>query len=294
MALVVDGYRKVTISLGGRCPLACRHCYTTARQFRHDADTTAAEVLTELGRLTERFDIICVSGDTDCFLDPDAGLELIAGAAHRFPHADLMFTSRLVPDDSVVLELSKLAAEMAAGHRLLLPGISLVSMQVPNFSERSRRIPSAESRLDFLAKLAAGGMACLLALRPTFPFALVRANEVRTMISLAAESAAAVLGEIMLLDEPGQLAGRLGLDPVEPSDRSGNLTFLDQPGTWRKRTLPGEVSFAARACDEYGVAYFLRSGMALAHIRQHWDWQQSAIRRHASSRASSLLTVPDP
>jgi hypothetical protein len=294
MSFVVDRYRKVTISLGGRCVIACRHCYTTAGQFIHDQPTTPAAALAELGRVADPFDVICISGDTDCFLDPDAGLELITGAAHGFPHADVMFTSRLVPEEPVVAALSQLACEMAGRRRLLLPGISLISMRVPNFSEASRRIPSAESRLRLLGQFAAAGMACLLALRPTFPFRLVGRDDVRTMIQSAAHNASAVLGEIMLLDAGGQLATRIGVSPSSTDDRRGQLTFLDQPSSWHKRTFRPEVAFAAQVCRDCKVPYFLRSGMALAYIRQHWDWGRGALDPIARIASDWPLAAPDP
>jgi hypothetical protein len=251
-------------------------------------------VLAELDNVTTPFDVICISGDTDCFLDADAGLELITGAVRRTPYADVMFTTRLVPEDAVIRTLCELAAEMATRHQLLLPGISLVCMRVPNFSERSKRMPSTEARIEFLTRLTAGGMACMLALRPTFPFALVGRDEVRTMIRLAKDSAAVILGEVMLLDAQGELAGRLGLDITNPDDRIGRLTFLDQPGSWQKRTLYDEVAYAAEVSHEYRVPYFLRSGQALEYIRRNWDWQQGAVSRHAGTNNFDLSATPDP
>ena len=291
---VVDGYRKVTISLGGRCPIACRHCYTTAGQFVHGQESIPERILAELRCVITPFDVICISGDTDCFLDPQAGLELITGAARGFPHADVMFTSRLVPEDPVIAELSLLSDEMAERRRLLLPGISLVSMEVPNFSETSRRIPSALARLRLIGRFAAARMACLLALRPTFPFALVGRDDVRSMIRIAAGQASAVLGEVMLLDAGGQLATRMEVPWSSIDDRYGRLTFLDQPSIWRKRSFTNETTFAAQVCGEYRVPYFLRSGMALAFVRQHWDWQRGALDPGARIVNGWSLDAPDP
>ncbi|MGW7597073.1 hypothetical protein [Streptomyces antimycoticus] len=294
MTAVVDRYGKVTVSLAGRCPLACRHCYTTAKQFEHSASSSVSAVLSELEGISSRFEIICISGDTDCFLDPDTGFELISRAAERFPAADIMFTSRLIPDDSIVAGLGALAANMVTRERLLIPGISLVSMSVPNFSERSRRVPSTESRLELMAEFSRSGMACLLALRPTFPFSLVPPEEVRALIRAAVGKVSAVLGEILLLDSDGELAGRLGLDEAEPQDRLGRLTFLDQPSLWKKRTLEPEVELAARACRDHHVPYFLRSGEAHRYIRAHWDWRTGSVANNAPLPSGPLISSPDP
>jgi hypothetical protein len=152
-------------------------------------------VLAELGRVADPFDVICISGDTDCFLDPDAGLEL-------------------------------------------------VSMRVPNFSETSHRVPSAESRLGLLGQFAEAGMACLLALRPTFPFGLVGRDDVRIMVQRAARNTSAVLGEVMLLDADGHLAARMGVPQSSANDRRGQLTF------WER----GALDPAARIASDWPLA----------------------------------------
>jgi hypothetical protein len=298
MSPVVDSFRKVTVSLGGRCPLNCRHCYTTVSAFTTAPRLSVEEVVDSLVPLDDLFDIICVSGDTDCFLDEREGLSLIATLVRIFPEAHLMFTTRIVPGDDVVDELGRLAADMAERHRLMLPGVSLVSPDFPNFSEKSHLIASTDARIELLSTFTELGMATLFALRPTFPFALVSADQVRQLLTRAAPRCAAVLGEVMILDSAGQLAGRLGIPTRIHSDRLSPMTFLDQDALWSKRSYPREARFAADVCEDLRVPYFLRSGSALRYIEANWSWESGRILDGALQSKSWLgedvLTSPDP
>ena len=74
MKPLIDAYGKVTVSLGGVCTLACRHCYTTAGSFTKPPSVSIAEVTRQLDALVEAgrdLKTICVSGDTDPFLDDE-------------------------------------------------------------------------------------------------------------------------------------------------------------------------------------------------------------------------------
>src|SRR4051812_28935591 len=97
----VDSFGKVTISLGGRCPLNCQHCYTTVPTFSLDKKRDVDEALRQLSRFAN-VHIICMSGDTDPFLRATAALEFLQRAAATYPDADLMYTTRLIPKDEIV------------------------------------------------------------------------------------------------------------------------------------------------------------------------------------------------
>ncbi|XVS64345.1 hypothetical protein ACQPYE_39920 [Actinosynnema sp. CA-299493] len=205
-----------------------------------------------------------------------------------------MFTTRLVPSEVVTTELLALGREMAARSQLLLPGISFVSTHVPNFSERSKNIPSTWDRLELLQKFGDGGLPVMLALRPTFPFHLVPKDDVRQIIQKASQAAAVVLGEVMILDEGHQMAQRLNMPMTDESDRRSSMTFLDQPAVWKKRTFPEEVRFAATTSNSFGLPYFLRSGPAREYIRDHWDWEHHMMTSGRKPAISDVMTSPDP
>src|SRR5262249_23918203 len=144
---IVDQFGKVTVSLGGVCTLGCRHCYTMTSQFKHAAVATGAQVVAELKRL-DGFSLICVSGDTDCFLEEDAGVDLLERIVQEFgTSTDLMFTTRMVPSASARRRIVNLADIARASGKLLIPCVSLVSYSYPNAVERAARVPSSLDRI---------------------------------------------------------------------------------------------------------------------------------------------------
>lgn len=288
----VDDFGKVTVSLGGICPLACRHCYTMTSSFKHDPEMTIVEVVEDLRLVRDPFATICVSGDTDPFLDAAAGLLLIQTLASEFPHANIMFTTRQVPNNDVIAALIELGRNLSEAQRLFIPAVSLVSMKVPNFSERSKRIPDTNDRIQLLNTFRTAGLPTLLALRPTFPLNIVAPADVETMIHTAKESAVAVLGEVFLLDPSGQLAKRLGL-PSTSDHRQGHMTFMEQPNIWVKGTFRQAVEFARHTAAGQGLPYFLRSGSALNLLEEYWDFSNGKMRSGYSLDTGCAIE-PDP
>jgi DNA repair photolyase len=293
MSFVVDEFHKVTVSLGGRCPVGCRHCYTMTPQFIPEPSRRPTDVVNELLTLPEPFSIVCVSGDTDCFLDPEAGLQLIQLIAETFRESDVMFTTRLVPPAAITRDLIELGTVMGANQRLLVPGISLVSTQVPNAAETTR-VSSTPARLRLLAKFADGGLPCLLALRPTFPFSIVNRATVKELIQSAAPSVVAILGETFILDVGGRLAARFAIAPSMEGDRESRMSFLPQATLWRKRSFPEEVAFAREVSRSSGVPYFMRSGSAIEYLRMSWDFDAQSISQDAALDFVAKMDDLDP
>ena len=286
----VDQFGKVTVSLGGRCPLACLHCYTTAPSFRFDRKRSVDETLALLESFST-LDVICLSGDTDPFLRPKAAMELLERAADAFPETDIMFTTRLIPPADVETRLINLAEAMADERRLLVGAVSLVTPEFPNEIENPRLVATPAGRTMLLARLSEGRQPVMLALRPTFPFEVVPPDAVTRMIDDVANSADVILGEIMLLDGDGVIAGRLGMPWAEASDERGELTFLRQPTHWQKRSLQRETQFTGAACAERGLPYFMRSISAMRYFKRYWDFERGASR-YAEGDALDMSAEP--
>jgi DNA repair photolyase len=281
LPFTVDRFGKITISLGGVCPLRCKHCYTTASQFRFARPISSATVMELLKSVREPFKVICVSGDTDCFLNPEAGYELISKCADAYPSTDIMFTSRLVPPPHIRDSIIRLGRLMAGASRLLVPCISLVSMSYPNEIENPDLVPHPIVRLELLTSFAAGGLPCFLTLRPTFPFSLVGPTEVDELIRAAGNAPAAVLGEAYILGASrdasvGSLSFPGGIAVAPPTP----LTFLPQPGLWQKIVFEEEAQFARSKSQQRGIRYFMRSMVAIRFLRQYWDFRSGRLTYH--------------
>ena len=275
MNIIVDSFEKATVSLGGACPLRCAHCYITTKQFHPSRKRNVEEVIDNLKQLKEPFTVICISGDTDCFLDPVTGLDLIKQVATSFEKTDIMFTSRLLPGEIVVDSIIALSREMAKSRRLLIPCVSLVTFSYPNRIENPRLVPSSEQRLHLLEQYMVGGLPCFLTLRPTFPFGLVTRGEVQRIIAEAVGKAVAVLGEAFILDLAGEIVSRLGITPSLYEDSLSPLSFLPQSSVWKKILPSEEIEFTRTVCEEYQFPFFLRSMSGVLFLKKYWDFERA-------------------
>ena len=183
-----------------------------------------------------------------------------------------MFTTRLIPTSSVTDRIITLGQLLNDQRRLLVPAVSVVSETVPNFSERSKVIPPLPARVELLHTLHTSGIPTLLALRPTFPFTLVSADEVCPIVGMCAGGVTSVLGEIFLMDTEEVIERRLGIPWVE-GDRVEHLTFLEQPALWSKRSFNEEIAHARAVSHDYGLPFFMRSGSALRMLEECWDFE---------------------
>jgi hypothetical protein len=274
----VDQFGKATVSLGGRCPLGCAHCYTTVPTFAHDDKRDVTQALELLSSLGPDVEVICLSGDTDPFLRPKAAVDYLRRAADERPHAQLMFTTRLVPPPRVVQDLHDLGCEMARADRLLVGAVSVVTASYPNTVEDPKLVPSSDLRFGLLRDLSRGPQPVLLALRPTLPFSVVSSGEIEATIEEARDAPDAILGEVLLLDSAGVTAARLRLPAALPDDDVGELSFLNQATIWRKRSLPAETRFVQRCAARVGIPYFVRSMSAMKYFRRYWDLSRGVSR----------------
>jgi hypothetical protein len=247
-------------------------------QFTHDLQRTPEDVVTQLYQIgRDKFHTICVSGDTDCFLDELQGIRLIELLCEEFTTHSIMFTTRLVPSTRVFLILEKLADLTRSRSQLLIPCISAVTFSYPNRIEHPERVPSTVARLAFLAQLSAFGVPCILATRPTFPFAVVPAQEVARLVEEAADHTTIALGEALLLDHGGQIEHRLGLSEDPALDHIAPMTFLRQTSTWRKRIYGKEIQFTRNLWLQRGVPYYLRSPSAIKVLRRSWNFSSGKL-----------------
>ena len=292
--LVVDQFGKVTVSLGGRCPIGCRHCYTMTRQFVASEGRTPDEVVAALRRRRGDFSIICLSGDTDPFVDETSAIELLDLMSQEFTDCDIEFTTRMVPSATTVSAIAATGERMAARRRLLVPAVSFVSPRLPNVSESAHRVPPVADRFALLEHLSDAGLPTFMALRPTFPFSLVSREEVFQLIQCASACCTAVLGETFILDSAGHIARRLTMPTARCGDRESEMSFLPQPGIWRKRTLPEETEYARGVCTQVGLPYFLRSGSAIYYLRDRWDFRLRRVRTNCASANHVRMDHIDP
>jgi hypothetical protein len=290
----LDPFGKVTVSLGAHCPLACAHCYTNTPGFHVDPKRAVEAAISVVASLPGAR-TICLSGDTDPFLRPVAAIEFLERAAREFPSTHLMLTTRLIPPKEIEERFLDLSRSLSSQGRLCVAGISFVTRSYPNAIEDPARVPDPGERIEFLQRLSNGPQPVLLALRPTLPFHVVPPEEVEAIVVEVGRAAGAVLGEVLLLDEEGVIADRLGIPVALTDDELGPLSFLNQPSPrWRKRNLPEESSFVAALCERVGVPQFMRSVSAMRFFEVYWDLKKGICAFRPGDRLdlSAEATVP--
>jgi len=267
--LKVDSEGKITISLGGKCTLNCKHCYTNTSSFVHQPQISPKTASKLLQDCDAEFSTICVSGDIDCFLDPELGIELLTNIVENFETQNIMFTTRLIPQQNVIEKLIKLGEICTARKQLFIPCISLVSFNYPNVVENAKKVNSSIERLDFFKKLSNSGLPCFLTLRPTFPFSLVPFDEIEKILDYVDDSPAAVLGEVLLLDAKNEIAQKLAIvkSPEDQFEES-KMTFIEQPIIWKKLYIKHEHRLIKEACNRRGLPFFLRSMSAVHYLKR--------------------------
>ena len=275
---VVDKEGKITVSLGGVCALGCKHCYITSKDFRHQPRLQVDYVVDEVARF-EGLKCICVSGDTDPLLEPEANVLLMEKLASLYKTVPIMFTTRLVPSLPTYSLIASLAAECLRRHQLFIPCVSLVTFSYPNTIERQDRVPASSERIGLIHQFVSDSIPCIVALRPTFPFSIVPPEEVNQLVGAFPAGTTAVLGEVFLIDGSRQLPSRMNWIGFEEHIlTSARMTFLDQPSSWDKCYLEQEVEFVRSACHQRCLPYFLRSMSALDYLHSHWDYEHGCIQ----------------
>jgi len=196
--MIIDVYKKVTVSLGGKCTLGCKHCYTNTRSFSHALKITPEIVIDKLLEEKGNFSTICISGDTDVFINQAEGLALLKNVVQQFTNETIMFTTRIIPSQTIINKIVELGNICSLKKQLFIPCISLITYSYPNNIENPKKVASSTERLDFLKHLAVHGLPCFLTLRPTFPFSLVPLSETEQILDYIGNVPAAVLGEVFL------------------------------------------------------------------------------------------------
>jgi DNA repair photolyase len=280
----VDETGKVTVSLGGSCALRCKHCYITAPSFSFNRNFSVDEVMGALHQLIDRFDTVCISGDTDPLLREGDFLRFLERVVQEIRPQNLMFTTRLIPSPQAFDVIRDLAITMQSRRRFFVPCVSFVSPRYPNGIEDHSRVPSPIARADLMERFREIGAPAFAAFRPTFPFEIVPSADVDALVQLVQSAATCILGEVFLLDEEGAIAARLGMPAGAEIPGGQELTFLDQGRKWQKRFFPEEVEYVRSVAAAAGIPFFLRSMSAIRLLEQSWDFDLNQL--------SSNLEIP--
>lgn len=168
---------RAFISYDGKCPFRCKHCYTVS--LDSNPNRTVDEILNDIK--FEKFDIIYVSQKNENFVNPSDGL-LLCEKAFDYYNTNLVIITRNVFDEECLNRLFNLHTKMNLKGRKIIVGVSFVSLNNSEISERLDIIPSPQSRISFLKKLHSLDIPCFALIRPVFPKELIPLDDIENLI----------------------------------------------------------------------------------------------------------------
>lgn len=260
---------RVMVSLGPLsrskfCTYSCPFCYVHT-DFKSYASMSVGEITGWLEGVTEPFDIIYVSGDTDSFAPPRAeqGIALLK-ALSQFD-ADLLFTTRALLRESHLTELANLSRHLRDRGRLLFGCVSVAQLSFPDLEPPPIASPAA--RLEQLKRFHDCGLVAVLAVRPFLP--MVPVGEYVGIVDLAKDFADIVLGEMWYADKEGVLEHNVyqGDVPSNIPFAEHQMDFDDNSAIWKVfEATDAQVAVSAR-CQSRGIPFFMRSRPAIEWAR---------------------------
>jgi len=218
-----------------------------------------------LRRISEPFDIVYVSGDTDSFAPPRTaqGLDLLEGIAAL--EKDILFTTRAVFNDTQLDRLRRLNSTLQHAGRLLIGCVSVAQLTHPHLEPHP--IPPPAQRLLQLHRFHEAGLAAILAMRPFLP--VVAVEEYLELIDKAGRGVDAVLGEVWYADQSGVLEAGVFRGPTPSNVEFGvhTMDFDANDALWKVYEPKDVIARVAAHCANRALPFFMRSKPAIDLLR---------------------------
>jgi DNA repair photolyase len=265
--------RRVMLSLGplssGKyCTYSCPFCYVGG-DFLSYASLPIDDIVAWVAALTEPFDVIFVSCDTDSFAPPReaAAMELLERLA-KF-RVDLLLTTRAVLSQDSVTRMKRVAEDLRCHNRMLIGCVSLVQVSVPHLEPKP--IPPVAARIRQLALLREAGLRTVLALRPFLPN--VPLDDYPTLVSRCASTVDLVLGGVWYYDQRGTMVdavlGKVADNPSAIPHATRPMHFDTNPAEWHVFEGRDAETVVRAACEKHDIPMFMRSAPAIEWLRTH-------------------------
>jgi hypothetical protein len=256
------------------CTYSCPFCYVHA-DFKSYASMEVEEIRAWLTGISEPFDIIYVSGDTDSFAPPRAnkGIELLK-ALSQFD-TDLLFTTRALLREDHLNELKEISRRLSVRGKLLFGCVSVAQLTFPHLEPPPIAAPFA--RLEQLRCFHEYGLIAVLAVRPFLP--LVPVEEYIQIVHRAQDYADIVLGEAWYADKGGVLEHNVFRGVVPPTIPfvQHPMDFDDNGVLWKVFEANEAQAAVSEYCESIGVPFFMRSRPAIEWARANLPKQLTEL-----------------
>jgi len=255
--------RRKVVSLGGKCPFNCLHCYTYCNEYKNDTSDDIEKVVESLKN--ESFDIIYISGHRENFIDPDIGISLCERLFEEY-QTDILITTRNIFNEDQRARMLELSEKMKKRNSFIYFCISIPSLDSYKKIETNPIIPSPSERINFLKQINEMGIVTLLTIRPLFPNEFIPTGECLNIISLCSQYTQAVISSGVVIDE--KIKKRLMTFPEDYRYEPGLLmSCLNNPIDVEYVNVDNEINEIRKHCEKMGIPFFTNSMPAIDYIK---------------------------
>ncbi len=229
------GLRRMTVSMGGGCPVGCAYCYTYDPKFQGYPRRNADQIVDELTRRVDEFDILQWGCDTEPFLPKNKEITLSSLERIARMKKHISFATRFVLTDGEIDRVASVAQTMKADQKFLAGFHSYLGRRA--IAELEPHAPSADERLDGMRRLYNAGIFTFIFIRPLLP--TITDQELDGIIAETKNHCHGhVVGEVFYRDSvdgvtsPNRQRKHIDLGLVSPTRQGASMSFGPDTGDW--------------------------------------------------------------
>ena len=258
-----NDYKREFVSLNGRCPYACLHCYTYDLNYDWEQLSTIDEIIDDLKKKT--FDIVYVSGHRENFIDVDLGIELTQKIYDNFK-CDILITTRNVFDDEQIEKVVNLNQLMKKENKSLYFCVSIPALDSYKKLEPSKMIPTPNERMEFLKRLHSKNIYTMLTIKPLCPDNFIPIKEALEIIENCHEYSNVILSSGIVVNDA--IIERLKANKIDFQGKSGKLMeCLNNEIEVVHVDVANELEQISELCKKYSVPFFEHSLPAIEYLK---------------------------
>ena len=254
------------ISSNKHCPYSCLFCYVP-NGFLQYSSLEIPDICKYLEAHKDEFETIYISGDTDSFAPPrsDKGMSLLKRLAKEF-HKDILITTRVNMDDSMVNDLLNIKNILASRNKYLYVCIS-ISTPDDNLIIEPLPIPTVDCRIETLKRLKNAGIISILAMRPLLP--IYQTDDYIRLIDTCSSSVDLILGEVWYHDPCLKMweavTGEAKIH--RGTSKRTQLPFDGSNREWEEWSDHQMVKEITNYCESRNIPFYMESSCALNYLR---------------------------
>ena len=257
--------QRAFVSFDELCPYECKYCYTYG--IKREKIRTTQEIVNSIAE--KKFDVIYVSQKNDNFANPLKGLDLCRQLFQKY-RTNIFIITRNVFNDSELVELEKLKADIGSENKQIFIAVSLNAIDSIDICENTDRVCSPKERIEFLKKLSDKGFTPILMLRPIFPDTIIPVEECLQIIDRTHSYISCVVSSGLGVNQ--DILDRLGINESQFSYNQ-NQEYLQGAIDCEIKfiNVDYEIQKISQKCQSLKIPMFEHSMPALNYLLESYN-----------------------